>query len=502
MSHRSIQTALAASLAALLVAQPAAAQDVDVRIVLPEEPSTLDPCMAAANHNGQVNLHNIFEGMTQRDPDTGELIPSLATSWEESGDQAWTFTIRDGVTFHDGTELTPAAVKYSIERTLNPNLTCESRTKFFGDETYEVALSGDDAVEITTPVRDPILPLKMSNVMIHPESVPFDESARTAPGTGPYELTEWETGQHTRLDAFEDYWGDAPSVQSAEFIWRTESSVRAAMVALGEADLAPSIAVQDATDEHGVGYPNAETTRLNLDQLTPPLDDIRVREAINLAIDRDAMLGTVVSEDTTKATQLYLPQIAGWSENVRMWEYDPERAKQLIEEARADGVPVDTEIQFVGRIGHFPGANEFHEAIAIMLEQVGLNASLEWFESEAKNRMQVKPFDPDRRPQMFVDQHDNTAGDPVFTVPSRWGSEGSQSKTNDPELDALIEAATATTGSDRTEAWKAAADRVDALIPDAMLFHMVGYAAIGDDIEYEPSLITNSSIRLSDIRLK
>lgn len=494
--------AFALALSAILLAGPAAAQDRGVTVVLTEEPSTLDPCQTAANHNGRVSLGNIFEGLTHRNIRTGEVVPSLATEWEETGERSWTFTIRDGVEFHDGTEMTPASVKYSIERMLNPNLTCENRLKFFGDAIYEVALSGDDAVEITTPVRDPILPLKVSNVMIHPESVPFDEPARTAPGSGPYRLADWATGQHIRLEAFDDYWGEEPAVQTAEFIWRSESSVRAAMVELGEADLAPSIAVQDATEEHGVGYPNAETTRLNLDQLTPPLDDIRVREAINHAIDRDAMLGTVVSEDATKATQLYLPQIAGWSENVRMWEYDPEKAKALLEEARAEGVPVDAEIQFVGRIGHFPGAKEFHEALAIMMQQAGLNVNLEWFESEAKNRMQVKPFDPDRQPQIFVDQHDNTAGDPVFTVPSRWGSEGSQSKMSNPEIDALIEAATAATGAERTEAWKTTAEQIDALVPDAMLFHMVGYAAIGDGIDYEPTLITNSSIRLADIELK
>jgi peptide/nickel transport system substrate-binding protein len=492
---------LAASLFMLSMAGTALAADYDVTIVLNEEPSSLDPCEVASDHIGRVALGNIFEGLTSRDVATGEVLPALATGWKETDGNSWEFTIREGVKFHDGTDLTAASVKYAIDRTLNQNLTCESRTKFFGDDTYGVEIAGDNVIKITTPVRDPILPLKMSNVMIYPESVAFDDPVRTAPGTGPYALAEWASGQHIHLDVNPDYWGDKPSLKNGEYIWRSESSVRAAMVMQGEADFAPSIAVQDAKEGFAVGYPNAETVRLNLDSLLPPMDDIRVREAINLAIDRDAMLGTVLSSDATKATQLYLPSIAGWSDKVRMFEYDLDKAKALLAEARADGVPVDTEIQLAGRIGHFPNGQEFHEVVAIMLNELGLNVKLEWFEAPVKNKMQVKPFDPNRRPQIFVDQHDNTAGDPVFTVPGRWSTDGSQSKLSDAKLDGMIAAATAATGAERVAAWKAAAERIDELLPDAMMFHMVGFAAIGKDINYTPNMTTNSSIRLADITL-
>lgn len=493
---------LAAALFALSMAGNAAAQDYDVTIVLNEEPSSLDPCEVASDHIGRVGLGNIFEGLTRRDVSTGEVLPTLATEWQELDNNQWNFTIRDGVKFHDGTPLTAVSVKYAIDRTLNQNLTCESRTKFFGDDTYTVEVVGDNVVRITTPIRDPILPLKMSNVMIYPESVSFDDPVRTAPGTGPYALTEWAPGQYIHLDANADYWGEAPALKNGSFIWRTESSVRAAMVTKGEADFAPSIAVQDAKEGQSVGYPNAETVRLNLDSLMAPMDDIRIREAINMGVDRDAMLGTVLSSDATKATQLYLPSISGWSDKVRMFDYDPEKAKALIAEAKADGVPVDAEIQLAGRIEHFPNGQEFHEVVAIMLNDIGLNVKLEWFDASTKNKMQVKPFDPDRRPQIFVDQHDNTAGDPVFTIPSRWSTDGSQSKLSDAKLDGLIASATAATGAERIDAWKMAAEHIDTLLPDAMMFHMVGFAAIGDRINYTPNMSTNSSIRLADITLK
>lgn len=502
MRNVKILGGLAASIFALSMASTAIGQEYDVTIVLNEEPSTLDPCQMASDHNGRVGLGNIYEGLTGRDVATGEVLPILAASWAEGDNNSWTFNLREGVTYHDGAAVTAESVKFAIDRTLNQNLTCETRTKFFGDDTYSVEVVSDGVIKITTPVRDPILPLKMSNVMIYGSDVPADEPTRTAQGTGPYVLTEWASGQYIHLDANPTYWGTAASTKNGNFIWRSESSVRAAMVTQGEADFAPSIAVQDATAEHGVGYPNAETVRLNLDSLMAPMNDIRVREAINLAVDRDAMLGTVLSSDATKATQLYLPSISGWSENVRMFDYDLAKAKALLAEAAADGVDVGAEIQLVGRIGHFPNGKEFHEVVTIMLNELGLNVKLEWFEAAAKNRMQVKPFEEGRRPQIFVDQHDNTAGDPVFTIPGRWTTDGSQSKLSNSELDAMIATATAATGAERIAAWKAAAEKIDALLPDAMMFHMVGFAAIGDGIDYTPNMTTNSSIKLADITVK
>jgi peptide/nickel transport system substrate-binding protein len=496
-----VRKGLAAAALALAMTAPALAQDVT--IVLNEEPANLDPCEVASDFVGRVALGNIFKALTVRDVDTGEVQPALATAWAEGDDNSWTFTLRDGVTFHDGSVMDAAAVKHAMDRTLDDRLTCETRTKFFSGNEFTVEVIGDDRIRVTTTVRDPILPLKMSNMMIGGPSMPMGEAVRTAPGTGPYELAEWAAGQHIVLGKFADYWGESDGVESGKYVWRAESSVRAAMVRQGEADFAPSIAEQDATDDIAVAYPNAETTRLNLDALLPPKNDKRVRLAINLALDRDAMLGTVVPSGAQKATQMFLPSIAGWSENVTMYPYDPERAKALIAEARADGVPVDTEIQLAGRIGHFPNAQEYHEVVAIMLEDIGLNVKLEWFEAAVKNKMQVKPFDPDRRPQMFVDQHDNTAGDPVFTIPGRYRSDGSQSKISDPRLDAMIDDAIASTGAERTAKWKAVSEYIDReILPDAVMFHMVGFAAIGPRVDYTPNMTTNSSVKLGDFALK
>jgi len=479
------------------------AQDGTVTIVLSDEPSTLDPCQAQSNAVGRVNLGNIVETLTRRDSATGELQPSLATSWTRVDDLTWRFQLREGVKFHDGTPFNAEAAKQSIDRAMNPNLTCEVRTKFFANDQLEVTAVDDHTLEIKTGQPNPILPLLMTTHTIHASGAPFDQPTREAIGTGPYRLVEWPAGQQIVLERYPDYWGDQPDVERAVFQWRSESSVRAAMVQQGEADLAPDIAVQDATGEFAQSYPNSETSRLNLDVEKAPMDDVRVRKAINHAIDREVMKGTILSEDVIPATQMILPQIDGYNPNLKVWPYDPEIAKELLAAAAADGVPVEAEIQFVGRIGHFPNATEFHEAIAAMLQDVGLNVQLEWVEAAQKNRMQVKPFDPNRKPQILVDQHDNNRGDAVFTIPARYHSEGAQSKISDPVLDEMIDHAATLTDEERTAAWQRVAERIATeIIPDAILFHMVGYAAIGPRIQYDPSLETNSSVRLSDITVQ
>ncbi len=490
--------ALAAVLTGLLP-YAAGAQERTVTVVLPDEPATLDGCQSANNAVGRVVLGNIVEAFTVRDTETGELKPQLATSWSRIDDLTWRFELRDGVTFHDGSPLNAPAAKRAIDRTMNTDLTCEIRTKFFGDRTLETNVVDDNTIDIVTEIPDPILPLLMSTHSIYAIESASEPIKREAVGTGPYALADWPAGQQIVLERNPDYWGEQPAVETGIFQWRSESSVRTAMVKQGEADLAPVIAPQDVTDELGVSYPNSETTRLNLDLLLPPMDDIRVRAAINFAIDREALKVTV-GPDVVRATHLFVPQISGYNPNIPLWPYDPDRARELIEMAKADGVPVDAEIEFIGRIGHFPGVFEMQQAITEMLNEVGLNVRLQMVEAAQKNRMQVRPFPEDRPPQIFVDQHDNNKGDAVFTAAGKWRSDASSSKTQDAYLDYLIDyASQQDVGPARVEAWHRVMERIEALVPNAMLYHMVGYAAVAPRINYAPDLETNNSVLLSKI---
>jgi peptide/nickel transport system substrate-binding protein len=330
------------------------------------------------------------------------------------------------------------------------------------------------------------------------------ERTRDPVGTGPYRFVSWTPGTSVVLERNEDYWGEEPEVEKVTYVFRGESAVRAAMVAAGEADIAPNIAVQDATDPStDFSYFNSETSSFRIDVNKPPLDDLRVRKAMNLAIDRDAMIGTIFSEDVVKATQMVVPSINGYNPNLTPYPYDPEQAKELIAAAEADGVPVGDEITLIGRLEIYPNATEAAEATMAMLQDVGFNVKLNMLEVGEWVDVYTKPYAEDRPPQLVQTQHDNNNGDAVFTVFFKYHSDGAQSVLSNQELDALIEKATVSTGEERKETWQDAFRMIhEDLVPDIMMFYMVGYTRVGPRVDFTPDISTNSELQIAKVKFK
>ena len=139
---------------------------------------------------------------------------------------------------------------------------------------------------------------------IVPTSTSDTEKVREPIGTGPYKIESWEAGQKLTLAANDDYWGDAPAYAKATYVWRAEGTVRAAMVLNDEADIATGLGPDDGAGDTAVAYPNNETTALRIQTYEPPLDDIRVRQAINYAIDREGITDSLFGGDAEVASQL------------------------------------------------------------------------------------------------------------------------------------------------------------------------------------------------------
>lgn len=493
------------ALGAVATVGPAMAQEAGaITVVLSEEPDIIDPCEASRSNVGRVVKQNITETLVEIDPDDGSITPRLATEWEQIDDLTWRFKLREGVTFHDGEPFNAETLAYSINRTLDDRIDCEIRIKFFGGMEVTPEPVDDYTIDIRTAEPAPILPTMMGTMTVVSPNTPMGERTRDPIGTGPYKLDSWDVGQSIVLTRNEDYWGEAPAVEKATYVFRSESAVRAAMVETGEADIAPNIAVQDATDpEMDFSYPNSETSRLRIDMAIPPLDDIRIRKALNLAIDRDAFIGTIFPADVIKATALVVPSINGHNPNLVPYPYDPEEARRLIDEARADGVAVDTPIRIVGRANLYPNATEAAEAIMAMYEAVGLTIDLQMVDVATWVDIFTQPFAEDRPPSLHLAQHDNNNGDAVFTVFFKYHCGGGQSTTCDADLDALIDKATVSTGDERREAWQEAFRMIhEDLVVDVMMFHMVGYTRVGPRISYTPSISTNSELQIADITFR
>ena len=475
-----------------------------VTVVLPEALQTVEPCQSAVSTVGRVIKQNVTETLTELDPDTGVIKPRLATAWERLDDDTWRFRLREDVTFHDGAPFDAEAVIHSINRTMDTTLTCMVRNKFFGGVKFNFEVVDPHTLDVTTNPGNPILPTVLSTMTIASPNTKPGEASRKPIGTGPYAMSTWDPSQKIVLDQFAGYWGDKPEVERATYVWRTESAVQAAMVATGEADIAPTIAIQDATDPTtDFSYPNSETSRIRIGADQSPLNDVRVRKALNLAVDREAFRGSILSRDVVPASQLVVPTINGYNAELKPWPFDPAEAKSLLSAAKADGVPVDKEIRLISRTNIFPNVTETMEALVQMWGEVGFNVKLQMLEVAQVLALGTKPYAPDRPPTLVIDQHDNNTGDASFTILYKYFSQGAQSDTNDPQTDALISEGTASTNPRRRELYEQAFARIQQVdVSDIMLFHMVGYTRVNPRLIFRPSIATNSELQLAQIRFK
>lgn len=481
----------------------AAHGDGMVTIVLSEELDIVDPCETSRSNLGRVILQNISETITELVPGSG-LQPRLAESWEDMGGGTWRFHLRSGVTFSDGSALDAGDVAHSIARMKSEALTCEIGAKFFGGIALTTNVVDDTTIDITADPAQPILPLLMSTVTVTRDSEPMDAYVDTPVGTGPYVWDEYVRGQQITLSANPNYWGDAPTVTGATYVFRADSAVRSAMVAAGEADIAPNISLQDATDPAmDYSYPNSETVYMRLDNETAPLNDVRVRQALNYAVDREAFVGTILADGTLLATGMTPPSTIGYNHDLKPYPYDVEKAKALLAEAKADGVAVDTEITLIGRINNFANVQETMEALLAMWQDAGFNMKLQMFEVAEWLEHYSKPFAVGRGPEIVEAQHDNANGDPVFSMYFKYACEGLQSGVCDQQLDGMIAEATSLTGADREAKWSETFKYIhEDLVADVMLFHMVGFSRVNPRLDFAPTIRTNSELQLSQIKFK
>lgn len=271
-----------------------------LRIVLPQEPPTLEPCDASLTATGVVVRSNITEPLIERDPTSGALLPKLATSWKQVEPNVWRFTVANGIRFSNGAPFTADDAAFSIKRTFNGAIGCDVNGYVFDDSTIDVTTPDANTVELRTQAPDPILPLRVSFIEMVPRTTDASDKVR---GTGPYMVDDWDAGQRIVLKANPNYHGPAPQYTRAVYQWRTEGSVRAAMVTNDEADLATSLGPEGGAGDLGIAYTNNETTALRMSGTDAPLNDFRVREAIDYSINRTGIIKALFQQLGTPAAQ-------------------------------------------------------------------------------------------------------------------------------------------------------------------------------------------------------
>lgn len=472
-----------------------------LRIVLAQEPPTLEPCESSLTGTGMVVRSNITEPLIERDPATGDLHPLLSTGWRQTSPTTWTFDIRSGVEFQNGEPFTAQDAAFTIDRAVNSDLMCNVDGYVFDDSPLGLHVDSPAELTVTTEKPDPILPLRLSFVEMVPRTTSTEAKVREPVGTGPYAIADWQTGVSITLKRNENYWGDAPAYPRVRYVWRTESSVRAAMLAKGEADLSTGLDPEDATPENSVAYPNNETTALRLDGTQAPLDDIRVRKAIGLAVDRHAIVDVLFDGNADPAAQLIPDGVVGYNDALKPRRVDADAAKRLVREAKADGTPVDREITLVARNGQFPRVAETAEALQYALGQVGLHVRILMTDTAAHLQYQLRPFPEGVGPVALLIMHGNQAGDAAFTTSQYLLSDGPQSTFGTGALDDMITAADQLSGDARQQAFADIfAYQNDNVAQYAYLAHMQGLMGIAGSVHYEPNPATGDELRLAEIR--
>ncbi len=403
-------------------------------IVIGSDPSTLDPQFPDDGNARAVN-DNIYEMLTVRDPVTAELGPSLATSWEQLDETTWRFELQEGVTFHNGEPFDANAVVYSVERMIDPEFNSEI-ISFVATITGAEAVD-DYTVDIFTEGPDPILLARLTWLNIVPPVYAEENAANFGNepvGTGPYEFVEWVKGDHVKLEAYADYWGGAPSIAEVTIRTIPEDATAAGALQAGEVDVVRHLIpeyldqVPKAVSVHGIEFP---WVRINTN--VAPLDDVRVRQALNYAIDKESLRDALYSGYAAVAEgQLLTPGHFGYNPDVTAYPYDPDTARQLLQDAGAEGAT----LEFVGEAGRWLKDKELVEAIATQLDAVGLNIEVNI--AEWSQWLDLLFAGAEAAPDLQYSSNDNSLFDADRTLSVLFTSDGSQAAYFNPEVDRLV----------------------------------------------------------------
>ena len=390
MLTRQAKPVLAAVIAVAVLLGSAFAQDPtpvyggSIAVGIVAEPPGWDPSASTSQEIPRVVYHNVYEGLVRFDR-TGAIVPALATSWRTSEDGlTWIFTLREGVMFHDGTPLTTADIIAKFERAMDPDSGHTNAGYYAAIDSVTAPDDKTIVFTLTQPSSSLLYNLARPDSIIYPAA--SAETQRSQPiGTGPFRFAEYVPGSHVTLEKFDDYYLDGvPYLDSATFRIISDPNARLASVQTGEIDLIavavlPEQYQQAATNPDlkvAQGTATAEIT-VAMNNTREPFDDLRVRQAITLAIDKHAIvqgamfgLGTVIGSHMSPSEGYYI-------DLSETYPYDPQRARELLAEAGyPNGFTIDFELPEPYNIERRTG-----EVIAQQLQQVGITVNLsvvEW----------------------------------------------------------------------------------------------------------------------------
>jgi peptide/nickel transport system substrate-binding protein len=379
------------------------------------DPVMLDPAMASDGETFRVARQQ-FEGLLGTKPGTTELDPLLATAWKASDDNtSFTFTLREGVKFSDGTDFNAEAVCANFDRWFNWKGLNQSEniTYYYGKlmRGFSTGKSASDALYKNCQAASPTeVTINLNSPFVHfPDAMTlpafsmqsptamkqynadntsgterdprFSEYATAHPtGTGPFVFESWDRGQQVKLKRNDNYWGEKAKV--SEVIIRTISDPKARTQELqaGNIDGYDLVAPADQPTLKEGGFqilnrPAFNILYLGMNQKVKALSDIKVRQAIAYAIDKNAMISQVMPEGTTAAINFMPDNVTGWTDQVTKYDYNPDKAKELLKEAGQENLTLEFNYPTGVSRPYMPSPEDIYASIKAQLEKVGIKVT-------------------------------------------------------------------------------------------------------------------------------
>jgi peptide/nickel transport system substrate-binding protein len=487
--------------------------------------SGLDPAMANDGETFRVS-RQIFEGLVGVEPGTADPAPGLAESWEQSEDGlTYTFQLKEGVTFHDGTDFNAEAVCFNFDRMNNFTgvAASESLSYYWGKLMRGYADTGtsiyggceatsdtEAVITLTQPFAGFIPALSLPSFAIQSptalEEYAADEVGGTAEapvlseyaqghpvGTGPFKFDSWAPGESVTLSAYEDYWGEQGQVQEVIFQVIGDTTARRQALESGSIDGYDLVAPADlgALEDAGFNLVNRDPFNilyLAMNQAVPELADPRVRQALAHAIDKEQLVTQVLPEGTEVAREFMPPAVIGWNEDVTTYEYDPEAAQALLAEAgfTADN-PLTLQFNYPVNVSrpYMPNPEQIYANLASQLEAVGIvltPVGEEWnptyldrIQGGADHGIHLLGWTGD------YNDPDNFVGTFFATPGNEWGF------TNAELTDALTEARGLATEEEQEAAYLEINEQIMEFLPGIPLAHPVPTLAFAERVTSYPA---------------
>jgi len=342
---------------------------------------------------------NVFDHLVARDQNL-KFIPGLAESWTTLNDTTWEFKIRQGVKFHDGTSFTANDMKFTINYVLDPKNNSPQRTRIAGIDHAEAP--DDSTFHIVTKTPLPALLDELSeNIFALPaaayQSMGTQKFALAPIGTGPYKFVEWVRDSHVTLERFDGYWGTKASIQTAEYRPIAEDATRVAALQAGELTIAALIPPTDIPTLQASSKLDVRTIRsirtdfVGMNCFKPPFTDVRVRQALNYAVDIPSIIKDILGGHGYQNANVCAASAFGYDPNLKPYTYDPEKAKSLLKEAGlANGFSTTLDTPQ----GRYLDDVEVAQAIAGQLGAVGIKVEVKPAEfNEYFNRWLAKKIE-------------------------------------------------------------------------------------------------------------